>query len=95
MCDEAIAISGSNSRNNAEYRGFPVINGRKEVERLADLIEKKTKEHEEEVDIQLIIDGKEIGMVPFVQRTLQNVVIGAVKALDGYEEGKEIVIRIN
>ena len=34
-------------------------------------------------------------MVPFVQRTLQNVVIGAVKALDGYEEGKEIVIRIN
>ena len=95
MCDEAIAISGVIAETMQEYRGFPVINGRKEVERLADLIEKKTKEHEEEVDIQLIIDGKEIGMVPFVQRTLQNVVIGAVKALDGYEEGKEIVIRIN
>ena len=95
MCDEAIAISGVIAETMQEYRGFPVINGRKEVERLADLIEKKTKEHEEEVDIQLIIDGKEIGMVPFVQMTLQNVVIGAVKALDGYEEGKEIVIRIN
>jgi len=29
-----------------------------------------------------------------VQKTLKNVVVGAVKALDGYEEGKEITIKI-
>ena len=34
-------------------------------------------------------------MVPFVKKTLENVVTGAVKALDGYEEGQEIVIRIS
>ena len=33
-------------------------------------------------------------MVPFVKETLKNVVIGAVKALDGFEEGKEISIRV-
>lgn len=61
---------------------------------MADMVEKETKKNEEELDVQLFIDGDEIGMVPFVQKTLKNVVTGAVKALDGYEEGKEIVIRI-
>ena len=95
MCDEAVAVSGVIAETLREYRGLPVITARKEVDKLADLMEKKTKEQEKEADIQLIIDGKEIGMVPFVKRTLENVVIGAVKALDGYEEGKEIIIRIN
>ena len=30
-----------------------------------------------------------------MKKTLENVVIGAVKALDGYEEGEEIVIKIS
>ena len=58
------------------------------------MVEQKTKKNNEELNVELFIDGKEIGMVPFVQKTLKNVVEGAVKALDGYEEGKEIVIRI-
>lgn len=94
MCDEAIAISGVIAGSMDEYRGLPVIDARKEVSRLADLIEKKTEQHKEEFDVQLTIDGEEIWMVPFVKETLRNVVVGAVKALDGYEEGKEIVIRI-
>lgn len=61
---------------------------------MADLIEKKTAKEKEEADVVLTIDGVEIPMVPFVKNTLKNVVIGAVKALDGYEEGKEIRIRI-
>ena len=85
MCREAVAVSGVIS----------VINARKEVEKLADLVERKTKQQEEEADVQLFIGGKEIGMVPFVKKTLENVVTGAVKALDGYEEGQEIVIRIS
>lgn len=94
MCKEAIAVSGIIADELSEYNGLPVINARKEIVRMADMVESKTKENEEELDVQLFIDGDEIGMVPFVQKTLKNVVTGAVKALDGYEEGKEIVIRI-
>ena len=95
MCREAVAVSGVISETMDEYKGLPVINARKEVEKLADLVERKTKQQEEEADVQLFIGGKEIGMVPFVKKTLENVVTGAVKALDGYEEGQEIVIRIS
>lgn len=94
MCEEAFAFSGIISGEMSEYNGLPVVDARKEAGRLADMVEQKTKKNEEELDVQLFIDGDEIGMVPFVQKTLKNVVEGAVKALDGYEEGKEIVIRI-
>lgn len=99
MCPEAIAISGVISDQMAEegvseYGGLPVINGITEVERMADMIETVTKEKEKKLDVELTIDGEEIWMVPFVKETLKNVVVGAVKALDGYEEGKEIVIKI-
>ena len=94
MCDEAFAFSGIISGEMSEYNGIPVVDATKEAGRLADMVEQKTKKNEEELDVQLFIDGDEIGMVPFVQKTLKNVVEGAVKALDGYEEGKEIVIRI-
>ena len=94
MCGEAFAVSGLIAEELSEYKGLPVVNARKEIERMADMVERKTKEKEDELDVCLFIDGEEIGMVPFVQKTLKNVVTGAVKALDGYEEGKEIVIRI-
>lgn len=94
MCDEAFAVSGIISEEITQYNGLPVVNARKEIGKLADMVEKNTKKNEKELDVQLFIDGDEIGMVPFVQKTLKNVVEGAVKALDGYEEGKEIVIRI-
>jgi len=94
MCPEAIAVSGIISNDIDEYNGLPVINGITEVEKLADLVEKKTKNEETVLDVELTIDGEEIWMVPFVKETLKNVVVGAVKALDGYEEGKEIVVKI-
>lgn len=94
MCGEAIAISGVIAGKKREYRGLPVIDARKEVERLADMVEKATEKYQEDIEVQLLIDGKEISMVPFVQKTIANVVTGAVKALDGYEDGKEIVIKI-
>lgn len=93
---EAFAVSGLISNDIAlkEYKDLPVINCVEEVGKMADLIEKKTKDVNEELDVSLQIDGEEIWMVPFVKKTLKNVVVGAVKALDGYEEGKEILIRI-
>ncbi|SDW39777.1 molybdopterin-guanine dinucleotide biosynthesis protein B [Tepidimicrobium xylanilyticum] len=44
--------------------------------------------------VKLQIGGKDIEMVPFVQRVLYNAVLGVVKELKGYEEGKEITVRI-
>lgn len=102
MCDEAIAFSGiiaGDLTNNTEaqlkeYKGLPIINGITEVEKMADLVEKKTLSATGDIDVELTIGGEDVFMVPFVKNTIKNVVIGAVKALDGYEEGKEIVIKV-
>lgn len=99
MCPQAIAVSGVISDQMAEegvreYNGLPIINGVTNIKELADMAEKLTKEKETKLSVELTIDGEEIWMVPFVKETLKNVVVGAVKALDGYEEGKEIVIKI-
>ena len=42
----------------------------------------------------LKVNGKEIKMVPFVQKILQNSVKAVVKELDGYTEDSEIEIVI-
>lgn len=99
MSERAVAVSGVISQVMAdsgieEYGGLPIINGITEVEKLADLAEKATAAQENENDVELTIGGEEIWMVPFVKETIKNVVTGAVKALDGYEDGKEIVIKI-
>lgn len=102
MCPEAIAFSGiiagdlrtHEEAGIKEYRGLPVINGITEVEKMADLVEKKTSSATGDIDVELTIGGEDVFMVPFVKNTIKNVVIGAVKALDGYEEGKEIVIKV-
>ena len=94
MCPEAVAVSGIISAELREYQGLPVFNGMTEVKELADFAEKTTAKQVEEMDVTLTIGGVEVGMVPFVQKTLKIVVVGAVKALDGYEEGKEIVVKI-
>lgn len=44
--------------------------------------------------VKIQIGGKDILMVPFVQNILSNVILGVVKELKGYEEGKEISVRI-
>lgn len=94
MTDRVIAISGIISGEMESWNGLPVIDCTKEVEKMADLIEKVTAKEKEEADVLLTIDGVEIPMVPFVKETLKNVVVGAVKALDGYEDGKEILVRV-
>ena len=94
MCPEAVAISGIIARKMREYHGLPVIDGITEVEKLAELVEEKTREQQQKPEVELFIGGEEIWMVPFVKETVKNVVVGAVKALDGYEEGKEIVIKV-
>ena len=101
-CPEAIAVSGiiagdpetGEGKLMEEYRGLPVINGITEVDKLADIIGKNTEKMVEDMEVELTIGGEDVWMVPFVKETIKNVVVGAVKALDGYEEGKEIVIKV-
>ncbi len=45
-------------------------------------------------NIKLIIDGREIDMVPFVQDILKDTLIGVIKNLEGYRKGKTIEIRM-
>ena len=40
------------------------------------------------------VGGEELSMMPFVEKIVKNVAIGAVKSLKGYKDNEEIVIRI-
>ena len=40
------------------------------------------------------VDGEELNMMPFVEKIVKNVAIGAVRSLKGYKEDAEIVIRV-
>ncbi len=46
-------------------------------------------------NLKLVINDREIDMVPFVQRLLKNVVMGVVSELNGYQPGSKIEIRID
>lgn len=45
-------------------------------------------------DVQVLIGGEEIPLVPFVKRLVKNVTTSVIKELDGYKEHGEIVIKI-
>lgn len=45
-------------------------------------------------EIKLTIDGKDIIMVPFVQKILKNAILGVVSELNGYEKDKKIRIEL-
>jgi molybdopterin-guanine dinucleotide biosynthesis adapter protein len=45
--------------------------------------------------IKLFINGREIGMVPFVEEVLRNACIGVVSTLSGYREGSRIEVKID
>lgn len=93
--DMVFAISGKLSNTLEEFEGLPVINAMDNAERLVDLIEEKVFDKlSVKSKVKLQIDGKDIDMVPFIQNILFNAVLGVVKELEGYEKGKEIVVRI-
>lgn len=93
--DNVFAISGRIANTLDEFQGLPVINAMDNVERLVDLIEEKVYDKLlVKSKVKLEIDGKDIDMVPFVENILFNTVLGVVKELEGYREGKEIVVKI-
>lgn len=44
--------------------------------------------------VSVTVGGKTLSMMPFVEKIIKNVAIGAVKSLKGYTEDGEIIIRI-
>jgi molybdopterin-guanine dinucleotide biosynthesis protein B len=45
-------------------------------------------------EVKLFIDGREIGIVPFVEEILRNTCLGVVSTLDGYHEECKIEIKL-
>ena len=45
-------------------------------------------------NVKLLINGKEIDMVPFVKRILENAVRGVISELDGYEPDAFVEIKL-
>ena len=44
-----------------------------------------------EYEVTMTFDGEEVGMMPFVEGMVRDVVLGLAENLKGYEEGMEIV----
>lgn len=49
----------------------------------------------ENANISVKLDGKELPMIPFIQRIVKSSVLSVIKELDGYTDDKEIEIKIN
>lgn len=93
--ENTFAISGKLANKVKEFKGLPVINAMEDAEKLVDLIEEKVDYYTpESYSIKLQIGDKDIKMVPFVQKALTNTILGFVKELKGYEEGKNVKIEI-
>lgn len=45
--------------------------------------------------VKLFIDGNAIDMVPFVEKMIRNITLGAVSELKGYKKNSEIILKID
>ena len=102
--DNAICVSGRLGAQLEAYQGLPAFNALENPAALCDFLEANVPDYLEccdpddpdpGVDIALKIGGKEIRMVPFVQKILRNAVLGVVGELEGYAEGAEVEVRVD
>ena len=47
-----------------------------------------------EKTFELYFDGEAVPLMPFIEEILYNITKGLVSPLKGYEEGKEVVVKI-
>ncbi|MDR0531312.1 MAG: molybdopterin-guanine dinucleotide biosynthesis protein MobB [Oscillospiraceae bacterium] len=92
----AVCVAGRAAGQLKEYRGAPAFNALTEAAALCDYLEARTPDYlacydpadpDVGAEIKLTIDGREIRMVPFVQKILRNAVLGVARELEGYREG--------
>jgi hypothetical protein len=77
------------------YKGLPVLNNKKDIKKMVDLIEKEVKrmaEERKETEVKMYFDDKEVPMVPFVEAIIKGSIMGIAKELKGYEDGCEVKI---
>lgn len=91
--ETTFAISGRVADTINEYKGLPAISAVQDIKALVDLIEETVcdKYHKK---TSLKIGGKEIEMVPFVQKIWLNSIEAILKELEGYDENGDIEICI-
>ncbi len=53
-----------------------------------------SENEKKEYEVELKFDGEDVYMMPFVEGMVRDVVLGLARNLKGYEEGKEVLIRI-
>jgi len=97
-----ICSSGRLSVEQSEH-DLPAFNALKDVAGLCNFLEIHVPDYlacydpsepMPDFDITLAFDGKEIRLVPFVQKILYNAVLGVAKELEGYAEGANIEVSI-
>ena len=103
MREGAICVSGRLGAQASEFEGLPAFNVLEDAGALCDFLEARVPDYLEcydpedddpGADVTLRVDGREIRMVPFVQKILRNAVLGVVQELEGYEEGVEVEVRV-
>jgi len=99
----AVCVSGKLGASLEAFQGLPAFNVLEDAAALCDFLEANVPDYLEcfdpgdpdpGVDIALMIGGRPVRMVPFVQRILRNAALGVVKELEGYREGAEVEIRL-
>lgn len=95
MDERTIAFSGIIGEKIQSYKGLPVLNNKKDIKKMVDLIEKEVKrmaEERKETEVKMYFDDKEVPMVPFVEAIIRGSIMGIAKELKGYEEGCEVKV---
>jgi len=102
LAENSICISGKLSTTLCSHE-LPMFNALDDITGLCDFLEHTVPDYLEcfdpkepacDFDITLKLDGKDIRMVPFVQKVLRNAVLGVAKELEGFEEGAAIEISL-
>lgn len=99
----SVCAAGKAFAGMRAHDGLPCFNALEDAAALCDFLESRVPDYLEcydpddpdpGVEITLAVDGKPLRMVPFVQKILRNAVLGVVRELEGYEEGREVTIKL-
>lgn len=76
--------------------GLPVF-APEQVEEIADYILSLMQERhgEEKPRVRVLMNGQDVSMMPFIEKMVENICRGTMKALKGYDEGCSIDIHID
>ena len=91
------AIAGRISGSIRSYKGLPVIDGTRDIERLVSLIEEKSADSNFETDsvaVEVKIGGKDLDVSPLLQKVLAERIHGILQELDGYMESGQVELCI-